>query len=94
MDQKNDRSDEARANTAFTMRIILAGYLLYLGVDVIRDHLLGRSTLSAPIAWVSGVLFIAAAVIYGHYIWRDRQARSGWTKGTAAPDDTSGDDQT
>ena len=71
-----DRQNEvSRAGAAALLRAAVAGYLLYLGVDLIRERLLGTSTLPAAAAWLCGAAFITAGVLFGWYTWRRYRSR-------------------
>ena len=60
----------ARAGTAATFRGIAAAYIAYLGYRLIRGELDGSSTLPPWAGWLTGILFIAAALGFGYYIWK------------------------
>ena len=74
MDRKSDA--RSRAVNMATLRAVVAGYLVYLGGSVICDLLKGRTSMSPALAWAAGLLFIAAGLGYGFYIWRRWQADS------------------
>ena len=74
MDRRNDA--RSRAVNMATLRAVVAGYLVYLGGSVIYDLLKGRTSMSPALAWAAGLLFIAAGLGYGFYIWRRWQADS------------------
>ena len=59
----------ARAGTAATFRAVVALYIGWLGVRLIRGAMTEASTLPVWAAWLVGVVFIAAAVGFGCYIW-------------------------
>lgn len=63
-----------RADTKALFRVIVCGYLIYLGWQLISS---GGSTPSFPpfVAWLLGGLFILAAAAFGRYAWGEyRQA--------------------
>ena len=65
--------DIARRNKAGSiaaLRAVVAGYLFYLGLSMIRDLLRGVSTMSPVFVWIVGLVFIAAAVAFGFYTWK------------------------
>ena len=84
MTDRDRRNTDPRAGTAALLRILVAGYLVYLGADLIRDRLLGASTLAAGTARVCGVLFIAAGVLFGVFTWR--RWRAGGPSGDNSDD--------
>lgn len=78
MDSKNKNPAQMRtkAINLATLRAVVAGYLIYLGASLIYDLLKGRTSLSPALSWSMGLLFIAAGVGYGLYVWRRWQADS------------------
>jgi hypothetical protein len=65
-----DIAKRARASNVATLRAVVAAYLLYLGGSLIWDMLKGKSTLSPAFAWIAGLGFIAAALVFGFYTWK------------------------
>ena len=65
-----DTAKRTKANNLAGLRAVVAGYLVYLGFSLIRDLLRGTSTLSPAFAWTVGLVFIAAALAFAFYIWR------------------------
>ena len=65
-----DAAKRTRANNLAVLRAVVAGYLAWLGFSLIRDFLRGTSTLSPAFAWTAGLVFIAAALAFAFYIWR------------------------
>ena len=55
--------ERARAGTKATFRAVVAIYIAYLGYKLIREPAAGWSV-------AVGVAFIAAALAFGYYIWR------------------------
>ena len=79
MDSKNTQTAAQKRTKAInfaTLRAVVAGYLIYLGGSLIYDLLKGRATMSPVLVWGIGLLFIAAGVGYGLYIWKRWQADS------------------
>ncbi len=77
MDHRKGRYDEAqraRALSVTTMRAVVAGYLVYLGVSLFRDYLRGDSTLSPLAAWASFLGFCVGGLLFGLYTWKRYQA--------------------
>ena len=63
----------ARAGSTAALRALVAGYLVYLGVMLIRNLLGGDSPLPAAAAWCVGVLFIGGGLgfaVYAFFRWR------------------------
>ena len=86
----SDRNNGApRSETAAILRFLVAGYLFYLGVSLIRDRLTGRSTLPGALVWVCGAAFIAAGILFAWFTWR--RYRAGRTE-PPAEDDAPGED--
>ena len=65
-----DMAKRTKANNLAVLRVLVAGYLAWLGFSLIRDCLRGASTLSPAFAWTAGLVFIAAALAFAFYIWR------------------------
>ena len=63
-------AEQRRAVNFFALRLAVAGYLAYLGFDILRGHLSGASTISPLLSWLCGVGFMAAALAFGLYSWR------------------------
>ena len=77
MTDRKPAYDPAKRNKAVnmaTLRAVVAAYLLYLGVSILWDYLRGVSTLSAPVAWASGLGFSAAAIAFGIFTWKHLRA--------------------
>ena len=58
------------------LRAVVAGYLIYLGFSLIRDHLNGSSVMAPWFAWASGLFFIAAGIAFSFYTWKTWRAAS------------------
>ena len=84
MTDRDRRNPDPRTGTAAVLRILVAGYLVYLGADLIRDRLLGLSSLAPALAWACGAVFIAAGLLFGWFTWRRYRA------GSSAPADDEG----
>ena len=69
-----DEQQLSRAKGAAFLRAAVAGYLIYLGYTLLRDHLRGTSTLEPWIAWAAGLGFIAAGAAFGLYVWKRYRA--------------------
>ena len=65
-----DAAKRTRANNLAVLRALVAAYLAWLGFSLIRDCVRGASTLSPAFAWTVGLVFIAAALAFAFYIWR------------------------
>ena len=61
---------QARAGTAAVLRIIVACYLVYLAVQLIRGVQDGSSAMSPVIAWIAALFFTAAAAAFCLYTWK------------------------
>ena len=73
-----DMAKRTKANNLAVLRAVVAAYLAWLGFSLIRDCVRGASTLSPAFAWTVGLVFIAAALAFAFYIWRQ------WKRGLAA----------
>lgn len=75
MEQKKKHYHVVRKNKADTkalFRVIVCGYLLYLGWQLVSSG--GSDSSFPPIAgWLTGGLFAAAAIGFGVYSWREYQ---------------------
>ncbi len=77
MTDRKPAYDPAKRNKAVnmaTLRAVVAAYLLYLGVSILWDYLRGSSTLSALVAWSSGLGFSVAAIAFGFFTWKHLRA--------------------
>ena len=64
---------QARAGSTAALRALVAGYLVYLGVTLIRNLLNGSSPLPTAAAWCAGIVFIGGGVgfaVYAFLRWR------------------------
>ena len=70
MDEKkkeNGAAAKSRGVNLFALRLAVAAYLVYLGVDLLRAYLAGGSALSAAAAWGCGLGFPIAGLAFGAY---------------------------
>ena len=66
-----DVQRRAQAGTTATFRAVVAAYIIYLGVTLIRGAMGGGSEKFPPLAgWLFGILFIACGAGFGVYIFR------------------------
>ena len=65
-----DMAKRTKAQNFAVLRTVVAAYLAWLGFSLIRDCVRGASTLSPAFAWTVGLVFIAAALAFAFYIWR------------------------
>lgn len=65
-----DVQKRAKAGTAATARAAVAGYVIWLGVKIIRGVIAGDTTMPPALGWIAGIVFIAAALAFGVYIWK------------------------
>ena len=76
--QEYDDQKWARAGTAAATRTLVALYIAWLGVKLIRGVVAGDTTMPPALGWIGGIVFIAAALAFGVYIWKrwrqDREA--------------------
>ncbi len=95
MDENRNKSETAKDNRAvnlFALRLAVAAYLCYLGVDMLRTFLVGASTLAPAVAWGCGLGFPAAGLgfaLYSYLRWRRETAAR---KGQAAAEDKAPDE--
>ena len=72
--------DNSRNRTAAVYKAVLraavAGYLIYLGVSMIIDHLNGTSALASWIVWTAGPVFAAAGAVFGWVTWKRYRAET------------------
>ena len=69
-----DPQRRSRAGTTLSVRVIAAGYLIYLGYTLIRDLLNGSTTMPVWLSWAAGIGFAAAGAAFGWYTWKRYQA--------------------
>ena len=67
---KYDVQKRARAGVAATLRVIVAGYLIYIGYRIYKGAADGSSTMSVTTACMIAVLFALAAIVFGIYTYR------------------------
>ena len=58
------------------VRAVVAGYLIYLGVSIVRDRLAGKSAMAPWLAWGCGVLFVTAGAVFGWFTWKRYRAET------------------
>ena len=79
MDRKPEETPVQKRNRAMnlaSLRAVVAAYLVYLGGSLIVDHLRGRSEMPPLLAWAAGLIFIAAGLGFGYYIWKQWKSES------------------
>ena len=59
-----------RASSMMVIRLVICAYLIYLGGSLIHDQQSGVSTIAPWLSWTSGILFIAAGLLYGWFSWK------------------------
>ena len=93
-DNKTERSsvNPGKAVNMAGLRAVVAGYLLYLGISVLRGQMKGETTLSPLVGWGAGILFIVFALAFGWYTWRQWRAAQD-AACLPAEEDDSGDPQ-
>ena len=70
---ESDRRKTKITNVA-TLRIVVAGYLIYLGFSILRDVQKGEpGSLPVWVLWLAGIVFIVFALGFGYYTWRQYQ---------------------
>jgi len=52
------------------LRLVVSGYLAYLGVSMMWDQIRESSTLLPWLAWVAGPVFLIGGLVFGIYSWR------------------------
>lgn len=72
--QKYDDQKWARACTSAAVRAVVAGYIAWLGVKIIRGVKAGGTTVPPAVGWIAGIVFIAAALAFCFYIWKRLRA--------------------
>ena len=89
-EKKKESAPKNRSVNFFALRLAVAGYLAYLGFDLLRAFLVGASTLSPTVAWSCGVGFMAAGLGFGVYSflrWRRETAAERTAEGTGKTPD-------
>ena len=88
----NGKNSSRVANMAI-LRVVVSGYLVYLGASMIRERLNGSSTLPVWAVWVLGLVFILAGLGFGVYSWKQYRAASQQSgeEGKPAEEPTDGD---
>ena len=91
-DNANNRSS---AGAMGILRAVIAGYLIYLGYMLIRDHLNGKSTLSPWLSWGFGAFFILAGAGFAWFTWkryRCETEKDAEEDSTETMEETAGED--
>lgn len=65
-----DVQKRARAGTAATLRAVVALYVGWLGIKIIRGVKEGGTTVPPALGWIMGIFFIAAALGFCFYVWK------------------------
>ena len=68
--QQYDAQKKARAGTRAILRTVVALYLIYLGYNILKGTVHGESSLPLWLGYLAGIVFIAAALGFGVYIYR------------------------
>lgn len=63
----NDQGKFSRAQTAATLRAVVAGYFMYIGWKIATNTDTDMSPLTAKLI---GGIFIAAALCFGVWVWK------------------------
>jgi membrane protein implicated in regulation of membrane protease activity len=92
-DRNTQSAENRRAVNFFALRLAVAGYLVYLGFDILRGHISGASALSPLLSWLCGVGFMAAALAFALYSWRRyrRECAAADKRGEAPGTDEASD---
>ena len=80
---ENKSIDTRRAGNIASLRAVVAGYLIYLGVSLVRDRLTGKSDMALWLAWVCCAVFVIAGAAFGWYTWKRWRAET-----TGKPDNS------
>ena len=72
--QEYDPKKLANASTGAVLRVVVALYVGWLGVKLLRGMKEGGTTVPPALGWTVGILFIAAALAFCFYIWKRWQA--------------------
>ncbi len=67
----NDNEQRSKASTSAILRVLVAGYLIYIGVKIFQNE---NGEMSPLISKLIGGAFIAAALVFGIYIRKRWQA--------------------
>lgn len=62
--------DRGRAVNVASLRAVVAVYLMYLGVSLVRDRLTGTSDMALWLAWLCGIFFVLAGAAFGWFTWK------------------------
>ena len=84
-ERQNDSQKQTKAGTAAALRLVVAGYLVYLGYKIAVNENTSMSPVTAKILCAA---FIAAALAFGVYTllrWRKDMAAAQITEPEAEP---------
>ena len=70
VETRYDMQRRARAINTGVLRAVIAGYLVYLGVTILRDQLAQAGELPPVLGWTAGLLFAAGGAIFARFSWR------------------------
>ena len=72
MDDRKKQSETVRAReSSFTVvRAVVAGYLVYLGISLLRGTTDGGTAMPLRLKWFFSLLFIVAGLLFAVYTWR------------------------
>lgn len=73
--QENHRAEydvqrRARAGTGATLRALVAGYLLYLAWQIVKNVRTGETTMTPAVAYAAAAFFVLAAAAFVVYLIR------------------------
>lgn len=65
-----DVQRRARAGTSAALRALVAGYLVYLAWQILRNVRSGETTMTPAVAYAASALFLLAAAAFAVYLIR------------------------
>ncbi len=76
MDDNNKPDMRGGMAGMMVMRVVVCGYLIYLGASLIVEHLRGESTMEPWMVWACGALFVVGGLGFGWYSWKRYRAET------------------
>ena len=89
-----DVQRRARAGTGATLRALVAGYLVYLAWQILRNVRAGETTMTPAVAYAAAAFFLLAAAAFAVYLIRRWRIEVESARLPAAEEtENSGDDE-
>ena len=71
-----DEQRRARAGTSAVLRALVAGYLIYLAWQILRNLRTGETTMTPAVGYAAAAVFLLAAAAFAVYLIRQWRIES------------------